>query len=267
MKLLGAALSWIDTGARSGEWNMEWDVQRAMALRAGTAAPCVRVYGWDPWCISLGRNQSLQEIDLDRAYADGIDVVHRPTGGRAILHAEELTYSVIIPSDGRGIMEMYRFIGEALVAGLQLLAPGVTMAKSDPDFPRLYREAGGIPCFSSSARYEIEQRGRKLVGSAQRRFAASAEGETDVLLQHGSVLIGPAHLALTDYLALDDLSRAALSADLAAHTATLEELTGSRPSFRSVAEALRRGFAEAWNVEWEEVPAASEPVHFLQDAG
>lgn len=263
MKIMGATMGFIDTGARSGEWNMEWDVQRAMALRAGAAAPCVRVYGWDPWCISLGRNQSMEEIDLDRAYADGIDVVHRPTGGRAILHAEELTYSVIIPSDGRGIMEMYRFIGEALVAGLQLLAPGITMAKSDPDFPRLYREAGGIPCFSSSARYEIEHRGKKLVGSAQRRFAATAEGETDVVLQHGSVLTGPAHLALMEYLAVGDTARAALSADLAAHTTSLSELTGFFPSFDAVADCLRRGFEEAWNIEWEDEPAAAEPVHIL----
>src|SRR5690606_2653286 len=113
------------------------------------------------------------------------------TGGRAILHAQELTYSVVMPSEGRSIMEVYRQISEALTAGLKSLAPDIGIAKSQPDFQKLYREPGSIPCFSSSARYEIEFDGRKVVGSAQRRIGSA-------VLQHGSILIGDAHLALAD---------------------------------------------------------------------
>ncbi|MDH7515282.1 MAG: lipoate--protein ligase family protein [Bacteroidota bacterium] len=242
----------LDTGAARGGWNMDFDVDRAHAVDAGTAPPTVRVYRWEPWCISLGRHQDIAELDLERVGADGLDVVRRPTGGRAILHAEECTYSVVMPSEGRGIMDVYRRIGDALVAGLRLLAPGIELARSRPDFPKLYREPRSIPCFSSSARYEIEADGRKLVGSAQRRIGGT-------VLQHGSILIGPAHLRLSDYLALDARTRAALRSDLENHTITLTDLMGRTPSYEEVRDAVRTGFERAWGIRFSD----GGGIHYL----
>ena len=233
--------AFIDTAAHDGEWNMSFDVSRAEAVDAGNASPMLRVYRWDPWCISLGRHQSETDIDVGRAQRDGIGIVRRPTGGRAILHAEELTYSVVMPSEGRGIMEVYKSISEALAEGLRAFVPDIEMARSQPDFQKLYREAGSIPCFSSSARYEIEYGGRKLVGSAQRRIGST-------VLQHGSVLIGAAHLKLADYLAVDDATRDDIRADMVRHTVTLRDVTDRAVSFEEVRDALRAGFEKTWAV-------------------
>ncbi len=240
---MSAAFGFLDTGAHDGAWNMDSDLRRAEALDAGRAAPLLRVYHWKPWCISLGRHQKDEEIDRTRTAADGIGVVRRPTGGRAILHAEELTYSIVMPSEGRGVMEVYRLISEALTAGLKLLVPEIDIAKAQPDFQKLYREPGSIPCFSSSARYEIEFGGKKLVGRAQRRIGSA-------VLQHGSILIGEAHLGLADYLAVDDEVKEQLRQDMRRHTITLEDIM-QRPVGRDeVRDAVRAGFEQAWGLHF-----------------
>jgi lipoyl(octanoyl) transferase len=231
----------IDTGAHDGAWNMAFDVERAEALDRGDAGPMLRVYTWNPWCISLGRHQDIADIDQEAVRAAGYEIVRRPTGGRAILHAEELTYSVVMPSEGRSIMEVYKEISEALTAGLRTLAPDIAIAKSQPDFQKLYREPGSIPCFSSSARYEIEFDSRKVVGSAQRRIGSA-------VLQHGSILIGGAHLSLADFLAVDDEVREQLRQDMLRHTITLNEIAGRELNTAEVARAVIGGFIESWGI-------------------
>lgn len=235
------SLEFVDTGEQSGAFNMDFDLRRAELVDAREAAPMLRVYNWKPWCISLGRHQKIEEIDLERTAAAGYEVVRRPTGGRAILHAEELTYSVVMPSEDRGIMDVYRQISEALTAGLQLLVPDIDIAKAQPNFQKLYREAGSIPCFSSSARYEIEFGGKKLVGSAQRRIGST-------VLQHGSILIGAAHLALADFLAVSEDVREQLRHDMRSHTVTLEAILGKPVHRDEVRDALIEGFRHSWGV-------------------
>ncbi len=243
----------LDTGEHDGAWNMDFDLQRAEALDAGRAVPMLRVYNWRPWCISLGRHQKDEEIDHARTQADGIGVVRRPTGGRAILHAEELTYSIAMPSEGRGVMEVYRMISEALTAGLKLLVPEIDIARTQPNFQKLYREPGSIPCFSSSARYEIEFGGKKLVGSAQRRIGSA-------VLQHGSILIGDAHLRLADYLAVSDEVQMQLREDMRQHTITLEDILQRPVSRDDVRDAVRTGFEQAWSMRFSTLPD-NEYIH------
>ncbi len=243
--MIKATFAFLDTGRRPGQWNMDFDVRRAEMLDRGECLPTVRVYGWDPWCISLGRNQNPEDIDAEACRKDGIDIVTRPTGGRAILHAQEVTYSVIMPAEDRGIMEVYQHISAALVDGLRELAGDLTWSKTRPDFTRLYREPGGISCFASSARYEIEFNGRKLVGSAQRRIG-------NVVLQHGSILLDDAHLQLTRYLRIDSDARDLVRRDLEAHTITLRKILGRAVFPEEVRTCLRKGFSRAWNVEFIE---------------
>jgi lipoyl(octanoyl) transferase len=234
-----SSFEYIDTGAHNGAWNMAFDIERAEALDRGEAGPMLRVYTWRPWCISLGRHQDIADIDQQRVESAGYHIVRRPTGGRAILHADELTYCVVMPSEGRGIMEVYRLISEALTTGLKTLVPDIGIARSQADFQKLYKEAGSIPCFSSSARYEIEFGGRKLVGSAQRRIG-------NAVLQHGSILIGDAHLGLADFLAVDDVTREQLRQDMRNHTVTLSEIVGGPVETDDLATAIRRGFSDCW---------------------
>ncbi len=238
-----ASFEFLDSGAHTGDWNMGFDVNRAHQVDAGEAAPLLRVFHWTPWCISLGRHQTAEEIDRQRTDKAGYGIVRRPTGGRAILHAEELTYSIVMPSEGRGVMEVYRQISEALTAGLKLLVPEIDIAKSQPNFQKLYREPGSIPCFSSSARYEIEFGGKKLVGSAQRRIGSA-------VLQHGSILIGDAHLTLADYLAVEDDVREQLRHDMREHTITLQDILQRPVSRTEVADAIRTGFERNWDLRF-----------------
>jgi lipoyl(octanoyl) transferase len=247
-----AGHSWIyeDSGPRAGVFNMERDEQLAVALQdpAGSGAQVLRLYGWVPPALSLGHHQDASTIDEERLRRDGMDLVRRPTGGRAILHHEELTYCVVMLAGRRSILQVYNAISEALVRGLALYGVSVALQKSQPDFAAAYRDQSSIPCFTSSARYEIEWEGRKLIGSAQRRFA---DGERDVVLQHGSILCGPAHRRLTEYLRINDGTvRERIEREMKEKTVDLAEITGKSVDMDRLKECIRRGFEEAWAIQF-----------------
>jgi lipoate-protein ligase A len=237
----------LNTGHRSGAFNMEFDKSLVTSLANGAGAPAIRVYGWKPAAISLGWNQRIEEIDTERAHEAGVDVVRRPTGGRAILHSEELTYSVTLVSSARNILPVYNEISLALVQGLRDLGVAVSLEKAQPHFPTLYRSASSALCFSSSARYEIQVGGRKLVGSAQRRFIGKDGAE--VVLQHGSILLGSDHKRLVDFLRLNGESdRAQLRNDIDQKTIDLSDALGRRITYDEAVEAVRSGFEKAWGI-------------------
>jgi lipoate-protein ligase A len=241
-----------NTGVRSGVFNMEYDEALARALVEGTGNPTIRVYGWQPFAISLGWNQSIEEIDVNKTSAAGIDVVRRPTGGRAILHANELTYSVVMRVHNKNILTVYEDISRALVAGLQELGAPVAIEKSQPHFPSLYRSASAVACFSSTGRYEIKCNGRKLVGSAQRRYAAG--GGEEVVLQHGSILLGSEHKQIVDFLNLpSEEQRIALLQELDEKTTELSTVLNRVINYDKTADAILQGFRKAWFISPEVV--------------
>ncbi len=241
----------IDTGENTGAFNMQFDEASAQSLLDGTGAPTVRLFRWKPWSISLGFNQNISNIDVEKCASNGIDVVRRPTGGRAVLHAEELTYSVAMRSGGKSILEIYNEISKALVKGLRLFGVNATLSRSQPDLREHYKSPSSIPCFTASARYEIEWRGKKLVGSAQRRFRNQTTGE-EVVLQHGSILTGPAHRMLIDYLFLDEKTKAGLANELKEKTTDIFELKQSEIDMNDLARCIRRGFEEEWQLTFTE---------------
>ena len=163
-----------------GAWNMALDEALMDAVREG-AEPVLRFYRWQPACLSLGRNQPAAGFyDRDEIARRGLGVVRRPTGGRAVVHARELTYSVIVPDRSLGgPRESYAAINGALVAGLRELGVAATLQA-----PTEYRAPvpSTNPCFLQPAQGEVVLAGRKLIGSAQ----LSQRG---VLLQHGSLLL------------------------------------------------------------------------------
>jgi lipoate-protein ligase A len=242
-------------GEFRGEQNMAADEAMARALADGRGKPSLRLYRWNPWAISLGHHQSAGDIDEERCAADGIDVVQRPTGGRAILHAEELTYCVVMPAGRRSILDAYNDISAALVEGLRIFGIETSLQKSQPKFSDEYRDPTSVSCFSSSARYEIEVDGKKLVGSAQRRISGSSQ---EVVLQHGSILCGPAHLRLAGYLRLKNPAlRARAAESLRRHTTDLGAILG-RPVDRDLlAGAVGEGFEKAWGIRFEAASAAA----------
>ncbi|KKR41431.1 MAG: hypothetical protein A2X61_13920 [Ignavibacteria bacterium GWB2_35_12] len=224
----GEKFEFIDTGFSDGQFNMDFDIRRTNAVSEGKALPMFRVYEWKPWAVSLGYNQKADEIDKEKCKKKGFDLVRRPTGGRAVLHANEITYSVVLNlPDGMTIHDIYREIHTILLnAFISIGCMNIGFEKTQTDFREHYKSSGmSVSCFTSSARYEIEYEGRKVVGSAQRLF-----GKT--LLQHGSILLSSGHEQIADVIKANSKSeRDKLKEYILNHSGTLEESAGREISF------------------------------------
>lgn len=226
-----------ETGLLPGAVNMELDGALARSLEEGRIPPTVRFYGWRPYALSLGYHQDEADVDAAALTRAGIDLVRRPTGGKAILHAHEATYCVVVPLGDQLPRDVYRFINECLIRGLALLGIEASLSGASDDFRALYQDPASLPCFTSSARSELLVGGKKLVGSAQRKMGP-------VILQHGSVLIGPAHRRIAEFLSERTRdARAAIERDLEAKTTDIEAILGRPVAYADVARALRQGFA------------------------
>jgi lipoate-protein ligase A len=210
---------WVD-GALDARENMRRDSCLLAAAEADPPGePVLRLFGFAPPGITLGRGQDpARELDLARCVRDGVPWAVRPTGGRAIFHAEEWTYSFSAPlahPAGAGSAGVaYARLSGLIVRSLErlgvpaALAPGGRQAAHAAS-TRGHARGAAAPCFASTARHEIVLEGRKLVGSAQRRTSRA-------LLQQGSVLLGDGHLRLADYVPAADDERDALRQLLAA---------------------------------------------------
>ncbi len=234
----------------TGAQNMALDMAMTEAVARGDALPTLRLYAWQPHAISLGYHQSEDDIELDTCKKDGVDVVLRPTGGRAILHANELTYAVSIPPTSpffeKDILAVYDVISRCLVASLKTLDINVDFErarKTPKDFSR--GELSSL-CYASSVQYEISIGKRKLVGSAQRRINGS-------VLQHGSILIGDEHLHITKYLtAKNEAWRERVKKYMEKNTASLSEVTDKTLTYELLANALRQGFQQELEIVFVE---------------
>jgi len=207
----------------SGAENMARDLELLGAVRSGNYDIAFRTYTWKPWCVSLGKHQRLDVINLQALEQRGWDVVHRPTGGRAVLHANELTYCLVVPlSAERTAHIVYERIHTCLLASLQTLVPQLSFERSTTDLQHHYATAGAsaVSCFTSSARTEIMAHGRKVVGSAQR----VVDG---IVLQHGSILCGLGHEQLADVIMGTDEQRSVLRQRMQEQSTTLSEEAGT----------------------------------------
>src|SRR6185369_5177195 len=176
----------IIDGLMDGERNMAIDAHLLEDVdRSESARTIVRFYGWQTPTISLGRNQKIDKaVDVKYCRTNGIDIVHRPTGGRAVLHDDELTYAVIsndAKTFGDTIYGNYKRVSEALCLGYNRLGVPAILAP-DTRKPSPMADDTEPPCFISTSRYELMVDGRKIVGSAQRRVRRT-------FLQHGSMPI------------------------------------------------------------------------------
>jgi lipoate-protein ligase A len=218
------------------------------AASRGEVPPTLRLYSWQPPCLSLGHAQSLDDVDAERLAARGWQLVRRPTGGRAILHTDELTYSVAAPAthpDLSGtVLASYRRISLGLIAGLAILGldadiqPEVKLSESERENPI---------CFEVPSSYEITARGHKLIGSAQVRRQGG-------VLQHGSLPLNGDISRICLALHFDsEAARTSASARLAQRASTLSDLLGRAVSWDEAAQAMVRGFTEA--LGWDLTPS------------
>ncbi|MGI6082354.1 MAG: lipoate--protein ligase family protein [Limnochordia bacterium] len=222
------------------------------ALLETVRQPVLRLYSWEPGALSLGYFQDARTVDFALCAREGIDVVRRPTGGRAILHDQELTYSIVLPPQHRftqvGVAESYRLLSGGLLRALTLLGLGAQLAKKPASgFGRPSPgqiEAGlAAACFDAPSWYELVVGGRKAVGSAQVRRKGA-------LLQHGSIplfLEAGRLFRLLRFRSEDNRERA--KARLEAGAAGLIELAGRPITVDELASALIRGFEEALTIE------------------
>ena len=232
-ELFGESFEIIDSGLNTGSFNMDFDLERTYTVAKGTSLPMFRLYGWNPWTVSLGANQDANEINSLECKKRGYGIVRRPTGGRAVFHANELTYSVVLNlPDNMSVTDAYREIHIILMQGLMKIGCNlINFEKSQPDFRNFYKDKSlSVSCFASSARYELEYEGRKLVGSAQKLF-----GRT--LLQHGSILIGPGHEELA-YLSSNQADAEKLLKFTLSHSATIEEILKRKVEFDEIKECM-----------------------------
>lgn len=235
----------LSTGQQDGATNMAIDEAILEAVAAGDSPPTLRFYSWEPACLSLGRGQPWDEADLDRCAELGWDVVRRPTGGRAILHVDELTYSVCAPKteprvEGK-VLESYQRLSYALAHGLKLMG-------LDPNRVRTYYEDHGEPgpaCFDGPSDYEITIGQRKLVGSAQMR-------RKGVVLQHGTLPLTGDITRIAQGLYVDlPGQRQAIILRLHYRATTVEASLARPVSFMEAEDFMRRGFSEALNLTLE----------------
>lgn len=231
----------IRDGYHDGPTNMAVDEAIMRAHAEGRVPPTLRFYGWRPPALSLGYAQHAErEVDLEACRRAGVDVVRRPTGGRAVLHDREVTYSVVISTDlfPGSVVETYRRLSAGLVEGLRIL--GLPAGVQDgPPRPGLRSAA----CFDSPSWYELVVADKKVVGSAQvRRWG--------VLLQHGSILLEFSPAQVVSLLRVPAGWRARLEQDLADHAGGLSQF-GKPLTFDEVTAAMTEGFRRALGLELE----------------
>ncbi len=239
----------IEDSPRSGAANMAVDEAIAEAAAAGAVPPTLRFYRWNPPTVTLGRHQKLADVDETQIAARGYDLVRRATGGRAILHVDELTYSVAGPIEeprmAGGVMDAYLRFSNALLSGLSTLG---LKAEKAGGRTRAGRELSAA-CFETPSAYEITAGGRKLMGSAQSR-------RKGYVLQHGSLPLWGDVTRLVDVLALSCTAKDRLRQQLRRQAATLAEALDLPPdserlAFPHVAAAMAGGFASALDQDLE----------------
>ncbi len=230
--------------AAPGAWNMAVDEAILQAVIAGDSPPTLRLYAWEPACISLGYAQPIADVDRAALAARGWEIVRRPTGGRAILHTDELTYSVIGPdSEPRlagGVLESYQRLSGALLAALEHLVVPVVSQRKNGLAPN------GDPnpvCFEVPSDYELTVDGKKLVGSAQARRGGA-------VLQHGTLPLHGDIRRITEVLHFaDEAQRDATAERVASRAATVASALGREVAWDEAAAAFVHGFQHALGIE------------------
>ncbi len=230
-----------------GAWNMAVDEAILTGCGGPAALPTLRLFAWNPACLSLGYAQPAVDVDLRALELHGWQIVRRPTGGRAILHTDELTYSVIAPLHDPvvegSVLQSYSRIAQALLGALERLSLA-PQADRQYALPQGSRPNGPV-CFEVPSNYEITVNGKKLIGSAQAR---RREG----VLQHGTLPLCGDLTRITRVLAYpDEPARLEAAERLLAHATTLEALLGRPVTWDEAAQAFVQAFEERLGIALE----------------
>ena len=234
------------TPPSNGAWNMAVDESILEHIHRGETLATLRLYSWNPPCLSLGHAQSFADVDMERVNAHGWEVVRRVTGGRAILHTDELTYSVTggpeEPVLAGGVLESYNRLAQALLFAIRDLGLPVEMKEhtSEPAALNL-----NPVCFEVPSTYEITVNGKKLIGSAQAR-------KKDGVLQHGSLPLTGDLTRICDALIFkDEASRENAKERLLARAANVESIISVKTDWETAAQSFVKGFESQLGIHFQ----------------
>jgi lipoate-protein ligase A len=232
----------IFSGSDRGSRNMALDEALLESVGGGASLPTLRFYGWAPACLSLGYSQPITDVDRLALGTQEWDLVRRATGGRAILHTDELTYAIIAPTNHPalrgGVLESYLLLSKGLIAGMERLGLSVDPPQANP----IAQGTTENPvCFEVPSAYEITCGGKKLLGSAQLR-------RKDGILQHGSLPLTGDISRICLALRYDDpQARRVARERLLERASTVESLLDRGVSMQDAAQAVQSGFEDALN--------------------
>lgn len=262
----------IKDSYHNGFMNMAIDEAIMITHRGGLVPPTIRFYQWSPPAVSLGYFQDLQkEIDVEACKERGIDIVRRPTGGKAVLHDQELTYSFVIrenhPLVNDTILETYKKISGGIIRGLSYLGikselvplrgklENNLLGRSDKT--RIHHLDFKSICFSIPSQYEVQVEGKKIVGSAQVRKGG-------VVLQHGSLLI---KLEKDKLFSIFNFPSVQIKDRLKFkfNATSLEEILKRKINFSELSEILPQGFEEEFGVRLVESKLTSQEEKISQE--
>ncbi|MCY7815381.1 biotin/lipoate A/B protein ligase family protein [Bacillus haynesii] len=255
----------IDSGRQDPAFNMALDEALLYWHSENKIPPTIRFYGWNPPTLSVGYFQNIEkEINLDAVKKHGLGFVRRPTGGRGVLHDQELTYSVIVseehPEMPKTVTEAYRVISEGILEGFRELGLDAYFA-----IPRTEKEKQSLKnprssvCFDAPSWYELVVEGRKVAGSAQTR-------QKGVILQHGSILLDLDEDKLFDlFIYKNDRLRERMQRNFKQKAVAINELTKEKVTIEEASEAFKKGFEKGLNIHLEPYELTEEETEFVAD--
>ena len=235
----------ITSGPVDGAMNMAIDRAVLACRERGTSPPTVRLYSWEVPTVTLGRFQKVQDVDVGLALDRGFDVARRPTGGRGVLHDDEITYSFVARRDNgvpRGVAASYRYLSAALVAAYVALGVPAQVAPRERG-----RAAGRAACYLHTTQADLSLGAAKLSGSAQ-------VWKGDAVLQHGSFVVSRDPALEARLFRLGPEGEDALRSE----AATLLDALGCRPSPAAIVSAIRDGVRGAFGVDLVEGDLTAE---------
>lgn len=234
----------IDSGDQSAAYNMAMDEVLLNWHSKGKIPPVLRFYGWQPAALTLGHFQkTVNRIDIEATKAKGIDIVRRPTGGLAVLHDKELTYSIIVSENHEkmpaSVVEAYRVLSQGILEGYRNL--GIKAELAIPESP--VGKSGTAVCFEESSWYELVVDGKKAAGSAQNR-------QKGVILQHGSIPIEMNSETLYDlFIYANERAKERARKAFSQKAVFIHDVVAREVSLDEVKIAFRDGFCKGLDME------------------
>ncbi|MFJ7953415.1 biotin/lipoate A/B protein ligase family protein [Lysinibacillus sp. NPDC096418] len=254
----------LNSGKCSPSFNMALDEALLDWHSEGLIPPVIRFYEWEPATVSIGYFQRAEkDINIEAVRAQGLGFVRRPTGGRAVLHEHELTYSIIVtesyPNMPETVTEAYRVLSEGILQGFQNLGMDAyfSVPATEEQLADLKKPKSAV-CFDAPSWYELVVEGKKVAGSAQTR-------QKGVILQHGAILLDLDEEKLLSVFNFDsEEAKERMRKKLPEKAVSINSLVKEPVSIEQCVEAFRDGFAKTLQIELKPFTLSEGQLKYVQ---